>query len=100
MLSARLILAAVVTFVPMMLEGSDGLPMAGDEAETFLRDARIVGVKPIEVGITKPMKITLTDGERTHHAVWKSIDERAACADSPSGPHNNSWLNDSSALHG
>ncbi len=63
MLSARLILATVVTFVPMMLEGSDGLPMAGDRPRLFLRDARIVSVKPIEVGITKPMKITLTDGE-------------------------------------
>jgi len=75
MLSVRLMLAVVVTFVPMMLEGSYGLPMKGDEAETFLRDARFVSMKPIGVGITKPMKVTLSDGERTHHAVWKSINE-------------------------
>lgn len=35
MLSARLILATVVTFVPMMLEGSGGLPMAGDRPRLF-----------------------------------------------------------------
>ena len=73
MLLARLMLAAFVSLVPMMLEGSYGLPMTGGEAEAFLRDARIVRMKPIGVGITKPMKVTLTDGERTHHAVWKSI---------------------------
>ena len=75
MLGVRLMLAASVSLVPMMLEGSYGLPMTGDEAEIFLRDARIVGMKPIGVGVTKPMKVTLSDGERTHHAVWKSIDE-------------------------
>lgn len=75
MLLARLMLAAFVSLVPMMLEGSYGLPMTGGEAEAFLRDARIVRMKPIGVGITKPMKVTLTDGERTHHAVWKSINE-------------------------
>ena len=75
MIWVRLMLAAVVSLVPLMLEGSYGLPMTGDEAETFLREARIVSMKPIGVGITKPMKVTLSDGERTHHAVWKSIDE-------------------------
>ncbi|TDI38654.1 MAG: hypothetical protein E2P02_20115 [Acidobacteria bacterium] len=75
MLLVRLTLAAIVSLVPMMLEGGYGLPLTGDEAEAFLREARIVGMKPIGVGITKPMKVTLSDGERTHHAVFKSIDE-------------------------
>ena len=75
MLSVRLTLAAVAALVPMMLEGSYGLPMTGDEAEAFLRDARIVSMKPIGVGITKPMKVSLSDGVRTHHAVWKSVNE-------------------------
>ena len=61
----RLMLAAVVSLVPMMLEGSYGLPLTGDEAEAFLRDARIVSMKPIGVGITKPMKVTLSDGRRS-----------------------------------
>ena len=75
MLLVRLTLAAIVSLLPIVLEGSYGLPLTGDEAETFLHDARIVGMKPIGVGITKPMKVTLSDGERTHHAVFKSIDE-------------------------
>lgn len=75
MRSVRLMLGAVVALVPMMLEGGYGLPMTGAEAEAFLREARIVKMKPVGVGITKPMKVTLSDGVRTHYAIWKSVNE-------------------------
>jgi hypothetical protein len=52
-----------------------GLPLSGREAEEFLREAEVVGMKPIGVGITRPFKATLTDGKRTAHAVWKTIDD-------------------------
>jgi hypothetical protein len=52
-----------------------GLVLTGREAEEFLRNAEVVGMKPIGIGITKPFKATLTDGERELHAVWKTIDD-------------------------
>jgi hypothetical protein len=52
-----------------------GLPLAGEAAETFLRTARVLGMKPIGTGITHPSKAALTDGARTLNGVWKTIDE-------------------------
>lgn len=63
---------------PLALGGESplsGLPLEGQAAETFLREARVLSMEPIGVGITKPMRVTLTDGLRTHRAVWKTIDE-------------------------
>lgn len=48
----------------------------GPELEHFLESASVIDMTPIGVGISNPMKVTLSDGETTLHAVWKSIDER------------------------
>jgi hypothetical protein len=42
----------------------------------FLRTARVVDRTPIGKGITRPDRMTLTDGTRTHRALWKTIHER------------------------
>ncbi|HXK08244.1 MAG TPA: hypothetical protein VMT70_01235 [Vicinamibacteria bacterium] len=52
-----------------------GLPLAGAEAEEFLKTARVVDRKPIGKGVTRPDKLTLSDGARTHHGIWKTINE-------------------------
>lgn len=51
-----------------------GLPFEGPTAEEFLATAEVVAMKPLPFGVTKPFKATLHDGERTAHAVWKTID--------------------------
>jgi len=51
-----------------------GLPFEGTEAEEFLRTARVVSREPVGEGITRPDRVTLTDGERTARALWKTID--------------------------
>jgi hypothetical protein len=54
----------------------DSLPrLEGEQAEAFLRSAEIVDREAIPVGVTDPVRLTLSDGERTAHAVWKTIDE-------------------------
>ena len=52
-------------------------PLWHDRAavESFLRNAAIESIEPIGVGITKPMRVTLSDGQLTRRAVWKCIDE-------------------------
>ncbi len=52
-----------------------GLPLAGAAAEEFLKNAEIIKMEDIPVGITDPLKVTLTDGYMTVHAIWKTIDE-------------------------
>ena len=54
----------------------EGLPLAGEEAEAFLRKARALNRTPIGEGITRPDRVTLTDGTRTCRAVWKTIHDR------------------------
>jgi len=52
-----------------------GLPLAGADAERFLATAAVVDIEHYEtLGITKPRRATLSDGERTLRAVFKDID--------------------------
>jgi len=51
-----------------------GLSLQGQEAEEFLRTARVVDREGIGKGITRPEKLTLTDDKQTLHAAWKTID--------------------------
>jgi hypothetical protein len=53
-----------------------GLPLSGAEAEAFLKAARVVERKTLGDGVTRPVRLTLTDGTRTHRGVWKTINER------------------------
>ena len=62
------------------LAGSDpevhhGLPLTGNEAEQFLKMARVVSMTPVGRGVTRAQKVTLDDGKHVLHAIWKRIDE-------------------------
>jgi hypothetical protein len=46
------------------------------EAESFLRSARIVGIKPLGSGVSNAKKLLLDDGKIRHTAVFKDIDDR------------------------
>ena len=45
-----------------------------EQMERFLQTARIVNERPIEAGITRTKRITLTDGQFTHDAHVQTID--------------------------
>jgi hypothetical protein len=47
----------------------------GEEAEAFLRTAEVIEREDNPVGVTRPQRLTLTDGTRTLRASWKTIDE-------------------------
>ncbi|HEX9189601.1 MAG TPA: hypothetical protein VGB87_21180 [Vicinamibacteria bacterium] len=70
---ARALLALSLA-APATAQEAHGLPLAGEEAEAFLRAAEVVRKKGIGRGITHPDQYTLTDGEKTCKAVWKTID--------------------------
>jgi hypothetical protein len=60
---------------PLPAQEPFGLPLKGETAETFLRTAEVIRKKAIGIGITHPDQYTLSDGTRTHKAIWKTIDE-------------------------
>jgi len=73
-----LVLAALLWPVVSPLaraQESYGLPLRGEEAEAFLRTARVVSSKGLGEGITASERLTLNDGHATHKAVWKTYDK-------------------------
>jgi hypothetical protein len=51
------------------------LPIAGEEAEVFLRTAEVMKLEEFDSkGITKPRKAILSNGEQTVEAVFKTVD--------------------------
>jgi hypothetical protein len=53
-----------------------GLPLHGEEAEHFLRTAKIVSIRPLKSkAVTHPKKVELSDGSLTWFAVFKTVDE-------------------------
>lgn len=46
------------------------------ELEEFLRTAEVVAHEDIGVGVTRPMRLELSDGQMTLSASWKTVDER------------------------
>lgn len=54
-----------------------GLALDGEEAEQFLANAEVVSIATISSGVTRPMKVELSDGRRSCFAAFKIVDEQA-----------------------
>jgi hypothetical protein len=50
--------------------------LSREQQAAFLGTARIVASVPIGKGVTKPFRLTLTDGTVTHDAAFQSVDEK------------------------
>jgi len=73
LVSATLLLLAGA--LPLPAQELSGLPLSGEEAETFLKTAPVVHKKALSLGVTHSDQYALSDGTRTCKAVWKTIDE-------------------------
>ena len=51
-------------------------PSTRDQIEAFMRTAKVVGSKSTPSGVTRPSRLTLSDGAFKHDAVFQPIDER------------------------
>ncbi len=61
---------------PQLAGQEPPLVLTGEAAEEFLKTAEITKVEEFDTkGITKPRQVTLTDGEVTTKAVFKTVDE-------------------------
>lgn len=50
------------------------VPLDKADVEAFLTAAKIVSHEDVAVGVTRPLKLELSDGERTVSASWKNVD--------------------------
>jgi hypothetical protein len=51
-----------------------------EQQKAFLKSAEIRGGKTTSKGVTRPSRVTLSDGTLTHDAAFQSVDERKAVA--------------------
>src|SRR5918992_5879691 len=51
-------------------------PTSAQEIESFMRSAKVVRARELSTGITRPLRLTLTDGTTTHDAVFQAVDEK------------------------
>ena len=61
-------------------------PTSAEEIENFMRSAKVVRVRELSTGITRPLRLTLTDGTTTHDAVFQAIDEKKSVFQPQTGP--------------
>ena len=61
-------------------------PQSRQEIEAFMRSAKVVRSRELSTGITRPMRLTLTDGTTTHDAVFQAIDEKKSVFQPQTGP--------------
>lgn len=55
---------------------SDETSLTQEQVKEFLLTAKVVNSRQIGTGVTRPWRLTLSDGKLTHDAVFQSIDER------------------------
>jgi hypothetical protein len=60
-------------------------PLTQDQIEAFMRSAKVVATRDTSKGVTRPLRLTLSDGTLRHDAVFQAIDERKALMQSPNG---------------
>lgn len=75
MFGTRTLAIPLSLFLSAATQAPHGLPLQGEEAEEFLKSAKVVGRRTLEVGITRPEQFTLSDGNRTLKAVCKTVDQ-------------------------
>ncbi len=60
-------------------------PIDQAAAREFLLKGKIVSIKTLSTGVTRPRRVTLTDGTLTHDAVFQIVDESKAIERFPTG---------------
>ena len=64
--------------LPATLAWAQAPAVSPAEAARFLETAEIIDAVPIGQGVTKPWRLTLRDGTRTHDAQFQSVDQTEA----------------------
>ena len=69
-------LAVIAFSVSLVLPLAGQAPQTREQVENFMRTAKVVGNRSTPSGVTRPSRLTLSDGTFKHDAVFQPIDER------------------------
>lgn len=75
-LAAAVMVAAAVTVAAATGGAAGQSAMSVDQQIAFLKDGKVVASRPIGKGITGALRLTLSDGARTHDAAFQKIDDK------------------------
>jgi hypothetical protein len=82
---ALVLLAAVAAAPSVAAQPAPAAAATATARAEFLRTARVVQAVPIGKGVTRPSRLTLSDGRLTHDAAFQAVDERTTDADRREG---------------
>lgn len=67
---------SVLALVCVVTPVAGDTPVTREQIEAFMRTAKVVRQRDAPSGVTRPLRLTLSDGAFTHDAVFQPIDER------------------------
>jgi hypothetical protein len=76
----RLVFTLCLLIVDLSASATGALaqPQTADEIAAFMRSAKVLRTRELSTGITRPLRLTLSDGTTTHDAVFQAVDEKMA----------------------
>ena len=81
-MTCRVLAVCLLTFdlclLPFDLAAAAAKPQTPQEIATFMRAAKVTRARQLSTGVTRPLRLTLTDGTTTHDAVFQAIDQKQA----------------------
>ncbi len=81
----QLLAAVVLLGAACLIARAQEPELTEEQFREFLKTAEVVASRRTAKGVTAPVKLTLSDGQRTVEAAFQSIDEYKARAEFPSG---------------
>jgi hypothetical protein len=76
--SRVLVVGLILVLAPRMATPQQTAPLTREQMETFLAKAKIVNERTTSVGVTRPIRATLSDGVLTHDAQFQTVDQAKA----------------------
>jgi hypothetical protein len=61
--------------LPLAAPGADDAALTKDQIKVFLQTAEVIKSKTSPRGVTRPLRLTLSNGTITHDASFRAIDE-------------------------
>lgn len=78
-------LAVVALALTLVVPVAGDTPVTREAVEAFMRSAKIVASRDVPTGVTRPLRLTLSDGTYKHDALFQAVDERQALMRAPNG---------------
>ena len=76
---------SVIALVSAASTAAADTPQTRSEIEAFMRSARVAAVRESSKGVTRPLRLTLSDGTFTHDASFQGVEERKARMEGANG---------------